>query len=186
MPVDTLSRNPAQKKRSPKNPETKWRTVSQERIYGQKLLEALKSTKNSSQPSNLAPSRAIKEAADSALALTAKGQTRWSRAILSSRWRKRKLWLKAGGKIRRCSSTRPRIGKPAPVPAPSQPKKEEKVEDRLRILARLVPGCRKVSTPSLLEEAADYVAALEMQVKAMRTLADLLAATSLSPAAEES
>ncbi|XP_058095268.1 transcription factor bHLH149-like [Magnolia sinica] len=188
MPVETPPRIPFRKRPAPKNPESRWRTISQERIYGQRLLEAIKHARNSSQPSRISSSRTIKEAADSALALTAKGQTRWSRAILSRRWQKRKLWLKAGGKIRRCSGTR-RLEKPAPslsLSAAPQPRKKtaEKVGDRLRVLGRLVPGCRKLSTASLLEEAADYMAALEMQVKAMRTLADLLSATTLDSTVE--
>lgn len=186
---DTIRKKPALK-----SAQTKWRTVSQERIYGQRLLDAIKSTKNSSQPAKLAPSRAIKEAADSALALTAKGQTRWSRAILSRRRRlNRKLSIKAGSKIRRCSGRR-WVGKSDPVRTQAKKKKMEgeeeegeKVGDRLRVLSRLVPGCRKLSTPTLLEEAADYVAALEMQVKAMRALADLLSSTSISsPPSNES
>lgn len=183
MSVEAVSQNPAHKKPTTqtKIPETRWRTISQQRIYGQKLLDAIKSTNNSSQPSKLiSPSRAIKEAADSALALTAKGQSRWSRALLTRRWRNRKLLLKAGPKMRR------RTGAPRP-PAPGQtPKKENDVQNRLRVLSRLVPGARKLSTPTLLEEAADYVAALEMQVKAMRALADLLATTSISTPSDES
>ncbi|XP_077210529.1 transcription factor bHLH149-like [Tasmannia lanceolata] len=173
--IDTVILDRAQKKPAFKKPETKWRTPTQERIYGQRLLEGLQSTKNSSQPLKIAPSRVIKYAADSALALTAKGQTRWSRAILSRRWQRRKLWLKAGGKIRR-SSTRRRHGKLAPAPEPTG----EKVRARLRVLGRLVPGCRKLSTSTLLEEAADYMAALELQVKAMRTLAERLSAAALT------
>ncbi|XP_068661268.1 transcription factor bHLH149-like [Aristolochia californica] len=163
-------------------PRTKWRTPAQEKIYGQKLLEAIRSARHSSQPSEPCPSRAIKEAADSALAHTARGQSRWSRAILSRQWRKRKLLLKIGGKIRRCSARR-RPGKSLPPPPPMAVpagKKEEKLRERLRLLSRLVPGCRKLSTPTLLDEAADYVAALQMQVKAMRVLADRLSAAALT------
>ncbi|XP_008779352.2 transcription factor bHLH149-like [Phoenix dactylifera] len=157
-------------------PQTKWRTGAQERIYGRRLLDALRSARVSAAAGG---ARAVKEAADSALALTARGQSRWSRAILFGRCRRRKLLLKAGGKVR--SRRQPRPVRKAASPAPPPPAlKGKKVRDRFRVLARLVPGCRKLSAPSLLEETADYVAALEMQVKAMRVLADALSAAALS------
>lgn len=151
--------------------QTKWRTGTQERIYGRRLLEALRSTAGGG-------ARAVKEAADCALALTARGQSRWSRAILFGRCRRRKLLLKAGGKVRRRRQPRP-VSKAASPQPPPGPLKGKKVRDRLRVLARLVPGCRKLSAPSLLEEAADYVAALEMQVKGMRALSEALSAAAL-------
>ncbi|RRT45215.1 hypothetical protein BHE74_00045906 [Ensete ventricosum] len=156
-----------------KQAESKWRTAAQERIYRRRLLEALRSTASGAGP------RAVKEAADSALALTARGQSQWSRAILLGRCRpRRKLLLKAGGKVRR-GRRRPRPAAPVSVAVATG----KKVRDRLRVLGRLVPGCRQLSAPSLLEEAADYVAALEMQVKAMRALADAFSAASLNAAA---
>ncbi|XP_040382232.1 transcription factor bHLH150-like [Oryza brachyantha] len=166
---------------------TRWRSGTQERIYGRRLLDALRATRDGGAP---AQPRAVKAAADSALALTARGQSRWSRAILlagaaSSR---RRVLVKAGGKIRR-HHRRPQAraaaaaaAKAAAASSAGEPPmlKERKVKERLRVLGRLVPGCRKLPAPALLEETADYVAALEMQVKAMRALADALAAAQLS------
>ncbi|XP_020087967.1 transcription factor bHLH148-like [Ananas comosus] len=145
--------------------ETKWRTGAQQRAYGRRLLAALRAAR----------ARAVKEAADSALALTAGGQSRWSRAVLLARRRKPLLLKSSAGKLRR--RRRRRLPPPPPAPSPAKPK----VKERLRLLGRLVPGCRKLPAPSLLEETADYVAALEMQVKAMRALADALSAAALSP-----
>jgi len=152
-------------------------------VYGRRLLDALRAT-GGGQP------RAVKAAADSALALTARGQTRWSRAILlaGAACSRRRVLVKAGGKVRR------RRRPPPPVQArdnaaaaallKDKGKEKDKVQERLRVLGRLVPGCRKLPAPALLEEAADYVAALQMQVSAMRALADALAAAQLSSPAE--
>ncbi|KAL6850142.1 hypothetical protein ACP4OV_020769 [Aristida adscensionis] len=167
----------------PAAPQTKWRSGAQHKIYGRRLLDALRATGGAGAPQP----RAVKQAADSALALTARGQTRWSRAILlaGAACSRRRVLLKAGGKIRR--HRRPAAAAKAKAAAaasagdpPSM--KEKRVKDRLRVLGRLVPGCRKLPAPALLEETADYVAALEMQVKTMRALADALAAAQLSSA----
>ncbi|KAL0910228.1 hypothetical protein M5K25_021188 [Dendrobium thyrsiflorum] len=173
--------------RSPQ--ESKWRSGAQQRIYGRRLLEALRATRGGGAGGTPpAGPRAIKDAADSALALTARGQTRWSRSLLFGRCRRRKVLLKSGGKIRRRRPPRPTrkfVSEAAIEPQPPV-LKGKKVRDRLRVLSRLVPGCRKLSAPTLLEETADYVAALEMQVKTMRALADALSAAALSSPAGES
>ncbi|KAL5227260.1 hypothetical protein ABZP36_015525 [Zizania latifolia] len=171
---------------------TKWRSGTQERIYGRRLLDALRATGASVGGAPPQP-RAVKAAADSALALTARGQSSWSRAILlagaaSSR---RRVLVKAGGKIRRHRRPQARAtaaaAKAATAATSGEPPmlKERKVKERLRVLGRLVPGCRKLPAPVLLEETADYVAALEMQVKAMRALADALAAAQLSSSPQQ-
>lgn len=158
--------------------QIKWRTGEQERIYNRRLIEALRATRAATAPGP----HAVKEAADSALAITARGQSRWSRAILTSRLRRRKLLVKAGGRIRRRRRPRPpQKQDPAAV-------KGGRVGERLRALGKLVPGCRRLPAPTLLEEAADYVAALQMQVKTMRALADALSAATINspaPAMEE-
>lgn len=167
-------------------PQTKWRSGTQERIYGRRLLDALRATRSGAASSaHHTQPRAVKAAADSALALTARGQSRWSRAILlaGAASCRRRVLVKAGGKIRRHRRPQARAAAAASkAAAAGEPPvlKEKKVKDRLRVLGRLVPGCRKLQAPDLLEETADYVAALEMQVKAMRALADALAAAQLS------
>lgn len=149
-------------------------------MYGRRLLDALRAT-GGGQP------RAVKAAADSALALTARGQTRWSRAILlaGAVCSRRRVLVKAGGKVRRRRRPPPPVqARDKAAAAAALKGKEGKVQERLRVLGRLVPGCRKLPTPALLEEAADYVAALQMQVSAMRALADALAAAQLSSPAD--
>ena len=94
------------------------------------------------------------------------------------------MLVKAGGKIRR-RHRRPQHAKSkaaAFAGAAADSKEGGKVQERLRVLGRLVPGCRKLPAPELLEEAVDYVAALQMQVNTMRALADALAAAQLSDA----
>jgi hypothetical protein len=165
---------------TPPSRASKWRSGAVRGVYGRRLLDALRAT-GGGQP------RAVKAAADSALALTARGQTRWSRAILlaGAVCSRRRVLVKAGGKVRRRRRPPPPVqARDKAAAAAALKGKEGKVQERLRVLGRLVPGCRKLPTPALLEEAADYVAALQMQVSAMRALADALAAAQLSSPAE--
>nr|KJB12678.1 hypothetical protein B456_002G030700 [Gossypium raimondii] len=129
------------------------------------------SLENGSTPFPSAPrgGRAVREATDKALAITAKGKTRWSRAILTGR-------LKLMFRKRKSSrSKKPRVNV-SKLKARSIPNVLRKV----KALGRLVPGCRKEPLPVILEEATDYIAALEMQVRAMTTLAELLSGSAAS------
>ncbi|KAK4595442.1 hypothetical protein RGQ29_013769 [Quercus rubra] len=164
-------------------PETiRWRSESEQRNYSTKLVEALRqvrrnsssspsSAKLSSSSSSVGRHREIRDAANRVLAVSAKGKTRWSRAILTSRLSsklahnntKHKKANRVGAKVTGCS----RFSRP-------EKKRLPPVQRKVKVLSRLVPGCRKVSLPNLLEEATDYIAALEMQVRAMTKITEIL------------
>ncbi|KAI0511560.1 hypothetical protein KFK09_012190 [Dendrobium nobile] len=141
----------------------KWHTEREQNIYSSKLIETLRRIRRSSpKAEDLRRSRVIREAADRILAVAGRGRTRWSRAILFSR----NLKIK---------HSRPRKA----VYFPTQPKKRRSqvLKCKAGVLGRLVPGCRKLSFPTLLEEASDYIAALQMQVRAMASLTAILSAS---------
>lgn len=138
-----------------------WRSDADQQIYSRKLVEALRRAVTTK------PRAAgeVRETADRVLATTAKGRTRWSRAILrrSKKLRRQhKKAKKAATGLKKTGIERERIRR---LPA---------VQKKARVLSRLVPGCRKVPFPNLLDEATDYISALEMQVRAMAALAELL------------
>ncbi|KAK7264729.1 hypothetical protein RJT34_32339 [Clitoria ternatea] len=135
-------------KRTRKKKHHNWRSQAQQQIYSSNLRQALAS----------APRRgkAVRESADRVLAITGKGRSRWSRAILAKR-----VKLKLRKRKRRW-------------------KKGKGVERRVRFLGGLIPGCRKEGLTVILEEAIDYIPALEMQVRAMTALFNLLSSASAS------
>lgn len=151
--------------------ERKWRTEVEQQIYSSKLAEALRRVSRRSSPQERSPmnGRLVRETADGILAAADKGRTRWSRAILASRLRRR---------LARRRRTKKSIGRKPSRAAETKNEKIRKLpaaQRKAKILGRLVPGCRKLSFPNLLEEATDYISALQMQVRAMAALADLLA-----------
>ncbi|KAL7220839.1 hypothetical protein ACSBR2_013685 [Camellia fascicularis] len=145
------------------NTSTPWKSEAQQQVYSSKLLHALRQVRlRSSSPAAPRRGRAVREAADRVLAVTAKGKTRWSRAILTNRlklkfMKNKRQRVKVTGTNR---SKKPRVSilrlKSKNLPA---------MQRKVRVLGRLVPGCRKEPLPVILEEATDYIAALEMQVK---------------------
>ncbi|KAF8401298.1 hypothetical protein HHK36_012231 [Tetracentron sinense] len=183
-PVENSDRSRESKKKKKKiqnqnqnqnQKQTRWKTKFEQQIYSSKLLDALRHVHRN--PSSAASSdtplrgRAVREAADRALAVAAKGRTRWSRAILTNRL---KLRFKKHKKQRVTVTGNSRSKKPGVSILRLKGKKLPALQRRVRVLGRLVPGCRELSFPVLLEEATDYIPALEMQVRAMTALAELL------------
>uniref|UniRef100_A0A804LJ72 IBH1-like N-terminal domain-containing protein n=1 Tax=Zea mays TaxID=4577 RepID=A0A804LJ72_MAIZE len=160
---------------------SKWRTRREHEIYSSKLLEAIRLVR-AGPPSAAAAgtaaapprSRAVRAAADRALAVAARGRTHWSRAILASR--RRRLQAAHRARLRAPASPPARHG--APSASAAKGAATPPLERKAKVLGRLVPGCRKLSFPTLLAETTDYIAALQMQVRAMTALAEALSAVS--------
>ena len=159
----------------------RWKSEAQQQIYSSKLLQALSQVSlNSPSPSAPRGGRAVREAADKALAVAAKGRTRWSRAILTSRLKLKfiKQKRRRGSAAAVASVTgSSRSKKPRVSISKLKAKSLPAVQRKVKVLGRLIPGCRKQPLPVILEEATDYIAALEMQVRAMSALAELLSGT---------
>ncbi|XP_004508140.1 transcription factor bHLH148-like [Cicer arietinum] len=148
--------------------QPKWKSQAQQQIYSSKLRQAL---------TGINPPRrgkAVREAADRALAFTAKGRTRWSRDILT---RRLKLKFRKKKKQRVTASPSTRSKKLTVNVFRLKGKGGPSVQRKVRFLGRLVPGCKKEPLPVILEEAIDYIPALEMQVRAMSALFNLLSAS---------
>lgn len=150
----------------------KWKSQAQQQIYSTKLRQAITRVNSSSTPRR---GKAVREAADRALAVTARGRTRWSRAILMTRL-KIKFRKKKPNRVTALPSSRSKKSRvnvfrlKGKVVVPS-------VQRKVRFLGGLVPGCKKEPLPVILEEAIDYIPALEMQVRAMSALFNLLSAS---------
>lgn len=167
---------------------SKWQTRREHEIYSSKLFEALRLVRAGSPASSTttpARSRLVREAADRALAVAARGRSRWSRAILASRRRR----LQAAHRARLRAPTVPPSRHPSAAgtsAAPGKASKTPALARKAKVLGRLVPGCHKLPFPALLSEASDYIAALEMQVRAMTALAEVLSSVSSSASASAS
>ncbi|KAE9445837.1 hypothetical protein C3L33_22252, partial [Rhododendron williamsianum] len=142
--------------------KTGWKSDAEQQTYSVKLIEAL-SQRSHGDSSRMAAVSAVRETADRLLATAAKGRTRWTYIIHVVRLKLNKnkqKKRKAAGFIR--------------SKKPEAKKQISAAQRKARFLSRLVPGCQKLSFLNLLEEATDYIAALEMQVRAMTELAGLL------------
>lgn len=171
----------------------RWRSEKQQRIYSAKLIQALQQVRlNSSAATTSSPTaqkrgKAVREAADRALAVSARGRTLWSRAILANR-------IKLKFRKQKRPRTTTKIPSMTTVVNSSNRSRKRRVSvlrlnkknipdvnRKVRVLGRLVPGCGKQSVPVILEEATDYIQALEMQVRAMNSLVQLLSSYGSAP-----
>lgn len=168
-----------------------WRAGFQ-RKYIRQFPVVLRHGKIERAASGLIRSRAVKQAADLSLAMTARGRTAWSRAIL----RKYLSRVDKSG-CQRGSVVKSRVNFPSSVSAKkSRPGKttfpgkksvkrlfrvasksgssirseKRTLASRMQTLRDLIPGSRRLNTPVFLEEAADYIVALMMQVQGMQAL----------------
>lgn len=176
-------------KENQRNQTQNWKSEAQQQIYSSNLVQALSQISlNSPSPSAPRGGRAVREAADRVLAAAGKGRTRWSRAILTNRiklkFRKQKRLPKGLPRTVVAGSSRARKARVSVFRLRS--KGLPAVQRKVKVLGRLVPGCRKQPLPVILEEASDYIAALEMQVKAMSALAELLSGSGGSSSAASS
>ncbi|KAL3812262.1 hypothetical protein ACJIZ3_013530 [Penstemon smallii] len=174
------------------NDSVQWKSDAQQQIYSSKLLHALRQVRlrgggggGSAMAQPSAPKR-VREAADRVLAVTAKGRSRWSRAILTNRLKLK--FMKKNNIIKRqrkamtvVTTGNSRFARKSKVSVLRLKSKcLPAFQRKARVLGRLVPGCRKQPLPVVLDEATDYIAALEMQVRAMSALAELLSVSGSS------
>ncbi|XP_073024617.1 transcription factor bHLH148-like isoform X1 [Primulina eburnea] len=175
------------------NPPIQWKSDAQQQIYSSKLLQALRQVREGNcSPAQKSAPRRVREAADKVLAATAKGRSRWSRAMLTNRLKikfmkkhniaKRQqsvITVVTRGNSRSTKKSKVRILRLKTKSLPA-------VQRKTRVLSRLVPGCRQQPLPVVLEEATDYIAALEMQVRAMTALAELLSVSGIGSGSSSS
>ncbi|CAN6320213.1 unnamed protein product [Urochloa humidicola] len=161
---------------------SKWRKRREHEIYSSKLLEAIRLVRAGSPAAGGPPrGRAVREAADRALAVAARGRTHWSRAILASSHRRR-LQSVRRARLRApaspSSSRRRDAAASASTSAAGHGSSTPPLARRAKVLGRLVPGCRKLPFPTLLDETTDYIEALQMQIRVMTALTEALSAIS--------
>lgn len=160
--------------------------------YVSRIVAVLRRGRIENATSASAQIRAVKAAADLSMAMTSRGRTAWSRAILGKYVR-----LKRSGCRRRVVKSRRNLhgirrsasGKSSPCKRTDLCKKLSQrllrnsrhrglkgtggtLDSRIQTLRLLIPGSNGLDTAAFLKEAADYIRALKMQVQAMQALAD--------------
>jgi hypothetical protein len=162
----------------PEAQPSKWRKRREHELYSSKLIEAIRLVRAGQSPAGPPRGKAVREAADRALAVAARGRTHWSRAILASRRRRLQTARRARLRAPASPSSRHGAATSASTSAPGQGSSTPPLARKAKVLGRLVPGCRKLPFSTLLEETTDYIAALQMQIRVMTAVAEALSAIS--------
>ncbi|CAA7045651.1 unnamed protein product [Microthlaspi erraticum] len=190
------SRRKRKKKQPPPPSQTtslqKWRSEKQQQIYSMNIVQALRELRISADNNSSATPHprgggiAVRDAAYRSLAVTARGRTLWSRAILSKA-------VKV--KLRFRKQNRPRISNPPSMVSITGNNRLRKkratvlrlkakglpaVQRKVKLLSRLIPGCRKQPLPVVLEETTDYIVAMEMQIRALNAIISAVGSASSS------
>ncbi|KAG7542680.1 hypothetical protein ISN45_Aa07g026360 [Arabidopsis thaliana x Arabidopsis arenosa] len=173
------------KKKQPQQPTSqssveKWRSEKQQQIYSTNIIQSLRELRISSavkSPSSRGGGIAVRDAAYRSLAVTARGRTLWSRALLSKAV---KLKFRKQNRMRNsnCAITgnnNNRLRKKRTTVLRLKGKGLPAVRRKVELLSRLIPGCRKQPLPVVLEETTDYIVAMEMQIRALNALISAVA-----------
>ncbi|CAF2073004.1 hypothetical protein HID58_042213 [Brassica napus] len=172
----------------------KWRSEKQQQIYSTNIIQSLRelrisaATDASGKLSPRGGGIAVRDAAYRSLAVTARGRTLWSRAILSKAV-KVKLKFRKHNRLR-TSNPPPTV---VSITGNSRLKKKRAtvlrlkgkgftaVQRKVKLLSRLIPGCRKQPLPVVLEETTDYIVAMEMQIRALNAIISAVGSSSAVP-----
>lgn len=163
--------------------EGKCRNMSRVQVYFTRLLPVLQKIhrRRSTQTQR---QRAIRRVADMCLAQTAKKGSAWSRALNLHLLRREKmigaLKMKKSSLRRNRSVTLARRTRLASLSSrccknidlKTDSHDDGSIDGKLGTLQRLVPGGRSMGFDTLLQETADYILNLEVQVHAMEALAE--------------
>lgn len=127
--------------------------------------------------------RRIKAAAELGLARSSRGR-HWCRVL-----GRRSLVLRKDPSAVRSTlasaGEEAKQGKTTEGAAEEEEEEEEVVDEKVTLLRQLVPGGDEMAVERLLEETADYIAALRAQVGVMRALACLLSGSGLQALPEK-
>ncbi|CAN8324726.1 unnamed protein product [Cochlearia groenlandica] len=159
----------------------KWRSERKQQIYSTNIIQSLRNLRISNDADPSSPplprggGRAVRDAAYRSLAVTARGRTLWSRALLSKsvkvKFTKQNRFRNSNQKKIIVSITgNNRLRKKRATVMKLKRKGSPGVKRKVKLLSRLIPGCRKQPLNVVLEETSDYIVAMEMQIRALNAI----------------